>query len=82
MNLFKMQDGSYVLTDELITKSQLRKILGISRGTIQRWQKKGLPFTQFNNRRNGFSPKQVNDWLVSQGYPSVELLSKWKGDEP
>ena len=81
MNLFQLKDGTFVLTDELITKRQLTEILGVSRQTIQRWQRLGLPCTKFENNRNGFSPKQVNQWLVEHGYPCVEILNKWKGED-
>ena len=81
LNLFELQDGNFVLSDELVTKRQLTEILGVSRQTIQRWQRLGLPCTLFKNGRNGFSPKQVNQWLVENGYPCVELLQKWKGDK-
>lgn len=77
-NLFRLQDGSYVLSDELMTKKQLMKKLGVSRATIQLWQRKGLPFVQFNNKRNGYNLKEVSDWLEKMGYPPVNMLSKWK----
>ena len=77
-NLFRLQDGTYAISGDLITKKQLMDQLGISRATVQLWQRKGMPFVQFNNRRNGYNLKEVEEWLEDNGLPSVETLKMWK----
>ena len=75
-NLYQLQDDSFVLTDDLISKRQLMAMTGVCRATIQIWQRKGMPYTRFKNNRNAYNPADVDRWLADQGYPTIEEQRK------
>ncbi len=77
-NLFRLADGSFVVTDSLITKRQLMQRLGRSRSTIQNYMNQGMPFVRFENRRIGYDYDEVKEWLISKGYPAKDI---WKEDK-
>ena len=78
MALFRLIDNSLVITDEydLLTQKQLVKKLGVSRSTVSRLMRKGMPCLRFQNRRVGYRLKDVIDWMASHGYPQLRKDDK------
>ena len=62
LEAMNLKDGSYIVTDDLLTKKQLIEALGICRKTIQNWQKQGMPFEKFENNKNGYNLEEVKKW--------------------
>lgn len=50
------------MNDELLTKEELCKMLKISRATLDRWRKKGLPYIK-TGRLVRFDKREVSRWL-------------------
>ena len=71
MSVFIKSDNEIIVGDEyVLSKQELMDKLCVSRGTIQRWQKKGLPFAEYSNRLNGYCLATVLEWLEANGYPN------------
>ena len=79
-NLFRLADGSFVVTDGLLTKRQLMQRLGRSRSTIQNYMIQGMPYVKFNNNRIGYDFDEVTEWLIDKGYPARDTWEV-KGNE-
>jgi len=73
-NLFRLKDGSYIVTDDLLTKKQLMEALGVCRKTIQNWQKQGMPFEKFENNKNGYNLEEVKKWAKENNKTPKEML--------
>ena len=77
MALFEKQDGTFVRGEnDIINKRELIELLGVSRATIQRMMKNGLPYTRFVNYV-AFDYSEVKHWLEENNYAPPELMSKW-----
>ena len=78
MTTFTKSDGSFVLGEkDIINKTQLAEKYQVSKQTIQRWQRMGMPVIQFNNF-NGYDVEQVDNWLHEKGYGNYEITAKWR----
>jgi len=49
--------------DELITVDQLREIVQVSRTTIDRWRKEGLPTIKIGKRAIRFEKGKALEWI-------------------
>lgn len=52
--------------DNLLSKQQLAEYLQVSEMTIDRWRKKGLPWTRAGVKLVRFNLDEVNKWLEEQ----------------
>lgn len=78
MAIFKTDAGDYYVSEgDILNKRELVAVLGISRATIQRWLRKGLPCVHYANNLLGFDLKAVEAWLKEQGYPPKNLMKEW-----
>lgn len=50
------------MNDELLTKEELCKLLKISRPTLDRWRKQGLPYIK-TGRLVRFDRNEVMEWI-------------------
>jgi predicted site-specific integrase-resolvase len=79
MAVFKNINGEYLISDnEILTKREMCEVLGISIATINRWMKKGMPYVQYSNQRNGYSVPEVNSWIEQTGRVPSDILKQWK----
>ena len=79
MTVFKTLDGDYLVSEnDILTKREICEVIGISIATIHRWQRKGLPYTQFSNYRNGYNLLEVQHWMDEQGMVPIDLMKTWK----
>lgn len=54
------------LVANLLSKQQLAEHLQVSTMTIDRWRKKGMPWTRAGIKLVRFELDAVNDWLENQ----------------
>jgi predicted site-specific integrase-resolvase len=79
----KKTDGDIVITgdtDNLISKMELMERLNVSRATIQRWLRIGLPYTPFANFIV-FNYNDVKKWLEQQNYGDIDLIARLKREK-
>ena len=79
----KKTDGDIVITDDtdnLISKMELMERLNVSRATIQRWLRIGLPHTPFANFIV-FNYNDVKKWLEQQNYGDIDLIARLKREK-
>ena len=48
---------------EYLNVKQLKKVLGVSRGTIENNMKKGMPFIKLGERVLRFDEMEVKEWI-------------------
>jgi predicted DNA-binding transcriptional regulator AlpA len=78
MATFRAQDGSFVLTGgELVNKNELMELLHVSKSTIQRMMRKGMPYTMFGNYA-AYNTREVEEWLADNNYLNMELVHTWR----
>jgi len=78
MALFQNIEGTYLVgEDDLLCKRELMSVLGVSRSTVQRWMKKGLPYTAYRTN-TGFILTDVQEWLAKEGYAPADLTKIWR----
>ena len=78
MTLFRLENGDYIYsTSEIVNKRELLDILKISKSTLQRMMRRGLPFTMFGGYA-GFNVQEVKNWLMERGYTDMDLISQWQ----
>lgn len=80
MALFRMVDGSFLDGEtDILSKLELMTITGLSRSTIQRYMRQGLPYTLFDNNKAGFNLMEAQDWLSrNKALPPRTLQKRWK----
>ena len=79
MGLFVLQDGDIIDgQNDILSQRELAFTLDVSRSTIRRWVRQGLPRIQFSNAI-GYNLLDVQDWLerVKQLPPS-DLVRRWE----
>lgn len=52
--------------NELLSKHELAKLLGISEQTIDRYRKQGMPWKRVGVKLVRFDLDVVNDWLLNK----------------
>ena len=73
MAIFRDFDGSLVIGEgDLLSKSELGAKLHLSRSTIQRLLRKGLPCKRYCGNVCCFLWSEVLEWLLLNGYESVK----------
>jgi len=78
MTLFQTQDNNFVIGEgDLINKKELAIRLGVSRASIQRWMRLGMPYTPYRNF-NGYEIRKVEAWLQEQNYGNPQLIRRWR----
>lgn len=55
-----------MLTRELITTKQLCEELDVTRQTVQRWVKRGIPYVKVGLQQNKFDIEAVMKWFEEQ----------------
>lgn len=81
MTLFRLEDQSLVLGGkDIISKTELSKQLKISMSTIQRYMRRGMPYTRFSNYC-GFSVSAVDKWLHENGYSDFNIIANFKAEQ-
>jgi len=76
--LFKTNTGDHIIGDNtLICKRELMEILDVSMVTVQRYMRKGMPYTRYKNFV-AYNPTDVLAWLKEQNYGDPKMISKWK----
>ena len=80
MALFEKQDAYIIGEGDLLSKSEVMDWLGISRSTIQRMMKDGLPFTRFKSCV-AFSKYDTQEWLKENGYGTVRQIKRRKNND-
>jgi predicted DNA-binding transcriptional regulator AlpA len=79
MSYFKTQDGDIIDGEnDILSKCELMEIVHLSRSTIQRYMKQGLPYILFDNNVAGFNLKEAQEWLEKhKSLPSDYLRKRW-----
>lgn len=79
MGFFKTIDGDIIDGEnDILSKTELAKALSISRSTIQRYMRQGLPHVDFENG-TGFNLIEVQEWLEKhKSLPPDYLKQRWK----
>ena len=78
-DLFKLQNGDYLISEgDILTKNEMCEALGISVSTLHRWMRKGMPFTQFSNQKNGYVLAEINQWIKETGRVPIDINKQWK----
>ena len=76
--LFKTDTGDHIIGDDsMICKRELMEILDVSMVTIQRYMRKGMPYTRYANFV-AYNPEEVMKWLKEQNYGSIEINKRFK----
>jgi phage terminase Nu1 subunit (DNA packaging protein) len=55
-----------MLKNSMVKTGELEKIVNVSRHTIIKWRKEGLPFYK-KDKAVLFDPKEVIEWIKSNG---------------
>jgi len=80
MAVFIKSDNEIVIGDKsMLSKQELMDKLCVSRSTLQRWQRMGLPFADFANNLNGYCLETVIQWLKSQGQSDPLIAAEIRG---
>lgn len=69
-----MLDFSYVINLDLARQYEIRGYFGISRTTLWRLEKKGLPSIRVQGSNPWYEPKVVLQWIKSQ--PTLRQLNE------
>ena len=79
MGFFRTTDGDIVDGEnDILSKYELMYVLNISRSTIQRYMKQGLPHVHFENGV-GFNLLEVKEWLEkNKSIVPDSLQKRWK----
>jgi hypothetical protein len=78
MTLFRQNDDTFIVGEgDLINKKELIAILGVSKASIQRWMRIGMPYTPYKNF-NGYEIAKVEAWLKEQNYGNPQLIRRWR----
>ena len=79
MGFFKTTDGDIVDGEnDILSMRELAFTLGVSRSTVRRWKREGLPCIGFENNI-GFNLLDVQDWLErNKRYPPSFLSKRWE----
>jgi len=56
------KERNYKMSEKLLTMEELMQLLSVSRSTLDRWRKNGLPFKKVG-RSVRFDYKEVRDWI-------------------
>jgi phage terminase Nu1 subunit (DNA packaging protein) len=76
--LFRTENGDHIIGDDtLICKRELMEILDVSMVTVQRYMRKGMPYTRYANFV-AYNPEEVLAWLKEQNYGSIEINKRFK----
>jgi len=76
--LFRTENGDHIIGDDtLICKRELMEILDVSMVTVQRYMRKGMPYTRYANFV-AYNPEEVLAWLKEQNYGDPRLIAKFK----
>ena len=72
-------DGDFVNGEnEILSMRELAFALGVSRSTVRRWKREGMPCIGFENNL-GFNLLDVQDWLErNKQYPPSFLSKRWE----
>ena len=78
MGFFRSTDGDIIDGEnDILSKYELMYVLKISRSTIQRYMKQGLPHVYFENGV-GFNLLETQDWLERhKSIPPESLRKRW-----
>ena len=78
MGLFVLQDGDIVDGgNDILSQRELAFTLDVSRSTIRRWAREGMPYISFSNEK-GYNLKDVEEWLsIHKNYPPSYLTKRW-----
>lgn len=73
--LFYANDGTIYISDgDILCKAELQAALGISRATVQRWMREGLPCTRYANNIIGYDLAAVREWMNKVGYTTKKIM--------
>jgi len=80
MSLWRTQDGDFIVGEsDILSKSELMAVVELSRSTIQRYMRQGLPHILFDNNVTGFNLKEAQDWLERNKHlPPGHLRKRWE----
>ncbi len=78
MALLRKVDGDWILGEsEIVNTRELTERLGVTRRTIGRWVKEGLPTVRYG-RFNAHNVDEVMKWLDKRGYGNIEIIADWE----
>ena len=79
MGYFRTTDGDIIDGEnDILSMRELAFTLGVSRSTVRRWKREGLPCIGFENNL-GFNLLDVQDWLErNKHYPPSFLSKRWE----
>ena len=79
MGYFRLTDGDIIDGEnEILSMRELAFTLGVSRSTVRRWKREGLPCIGFENNL-GFNLLDVEAWLEKhKRYPASFLTRRWE----
>ena len=79
MGLFYTEDGDVIDGEnDILSLRELAFTLDVSRSTVRRWKREGMPFITFSNAV-GFNLLEVQDWLEKHKHrPPSDLVRRWK----
>ena len=79
MGLFYTQDGDIVDGEnDILSARELAFALDVSRSTIRRWAREGMPRIAFSNNI-GYNLLDIQDWLEkNKQLPPSDLVRRWE----
>lgn len=79
MGYFVLQDGDVVDGEnDILSARELAFALDVSRSTIRRWVRQGLPYIRFSNAI-GYNLLDVQAWLEDhKQLPPSDLVRRWQ----
>lgn len=80
LGFFRAVDGSFIDGEnDILSKCELMHMLGISRSSVQRYMRQGLPYVPFDNNTTGFNLLEVQAWLEkNKALPPDYLRKRWQ----
>ena len=79
MGFFVLQNGDVVDGEgDILSLRELSFALDISRSTLRRWCRQGMPYIRFSNNI-GYNLLDVQDWLEqNKQLPPSDLVRRWE----
>ena len=79
MGFFVLQNGDVVDGEgDILSLRELSFALDISRSTLRRWCRQGMPYIRFSNAI-GYNLLDIQDWLEqNKQLPPSDLVRRWE----